>query len=155
MLYRMPKSRIGAQPWMTLRSVPLYFMHAGFHVCWHSRQGGVGVRCAGKWQFPFFCCIWDIDCSLLRGSSSSLLVLFCLVVWCFLRLMLHPWPLGHGFGNSRCPVMLIFSSRLCLFLPSLIALPIQCRTLLPWLVTSELRCDSDDVDQGINAALDP
>ena len=140
MLYRMPKSRIGARPWMTFRSVPLYLIPAGFHVCWHSRQGGVGVRCAGKWQFPFFLLQMGIDCSSLRDSSASLLVLFCLVVWCFLRLMLHPWPLGPGFGDSRCLVLLLYSSWLCLVLPSLITLPIQCRTLLLWLATAGLRC---------------
>ena len=54
MLYRMPRSWIGARSWITFRSVPLYWIPAGFHVCWHSRQGGVVVVCAGKWQFPFF-----------------------------------------------------------------------------------------------------
>ena len=33
MLYRMPRSRIGARPWITFRSVPLYLIPEGFHVC--------------------------------------------------------------------------------------------------------------------------
>jgi len=54
MLYRMPRSLIGARPWMTFRSVPLYWIPTGFHVCWHSRQGTVGMTCVGKFQVPFF-----------------------------------------------------------------------------------------------------
>ena len=44
MLYRMSKSLIGARPWMTFKSVPLYWIPTGFHVYWYSKQGGVGVR---------------------------------------------------------------------------------------------------------------
>jgi len=32
-LYRMPRSRIGDWPWITFRSVPLYLIPEGFHVC--------------------------------------------------------------------------------------------------------------------------
>ena len=46
--------RIGAWPWITFRSVPLYLIPEGFHVCWHSRQGALRWSCVGKWQFPFF-----------------------------------------------------------------------------------------------------
>jgi len=41
MLYRMPRSRIGVRPWITFKSVPLYLIPEGFHVCLHSRQGGL------------------------------------------------------------------------------------------------------------------
>ena len=41
MLYRMPRSRIGVRPWITFKSVPLYFIPEGFHACLHSRQGGL------------------------------------------------------------------------------------------------------------------
>jgi len=50
----MSRSRIGARPWITFRSVPLYLISEGFHVCWHSKQGGLSWSCVGKWQFPFF-----------------------------------------------------------------------------------------------------
>ena len=40
MLNRMPRSRIGVRPWITFRSVPLYLISEGFHVCWCSKQGG-------------------------------------------------------------------------------------------------------------------
>ena len=84
MLYRMPRShwQIGARPWMTFRSVPLCLIPAGFHVCWHVRQGDVGVRCAGKWQFPFFLLHighWLLIIARIICQSSCPFFLSCVV----------------------------------------------------------------------------
>ena len=47
-LYRMSSSIIGSRPWMTFRSVLLYWIPSGFNVCWHSRRGGVGLTCVPR-----------------------------------------------------------------------------------------------------------
>jgi len=89
MLYRMTRSRIGVRPWITFRSVHLYLIPQGFHVCLHSRQCGLRWSCVGKWQFPFFLsqighcpriavrlirqasCPFVISCVVLSTSKAS------------------------------------------------------------------------------------
>ena len=83
MLYRMPRSRIGVRPWITSRSVPLYLIPEGFHVCLHSRQGGLRWSCVGKWQFPYFLlqighCLL-VAAKLIRQASCPF-VLSCVVL---------------------------------------------------------------------------
>jgi len=83
LLYRKPRSRIGVRPWITFRSVPLYLIPEGFHVCLHSKQGGLRWSCVGKWQFPFF--LLQIGHCLLIAAKlirqASCLLVFSCVVW--------------------------------------------------------------------------
>jgi len=81
MLYRMPRSQwqIGARPWMTFRSVPLYLIPAGFHVCWHARQGGVGLRCV------VFSSFQDIEVTVPIKKSQETLCNFDPAAFCIIR----------------------------------------------------------------------
>jgi len=89
MLYLMPRSRMGVRPWITFKSVPLCLIPEGFHVCLHSRQGGLRWSCVGKWQFPYFLlqighcllieamlihqasCPFVLSCAVLSASKAS------------------------------------------------------------------------------------
>jgi len=83
MLYCMSRSRIGVQPWINFKSVPLYLIPKGFHVCLHSGQGGLRWSCAGKWHFPFFLlqmghCLL-IASRLIRQASCPFMLSFAVL----------------------------------------------------------------------------
>ena len=103
MLYRIPKSQIGAWPWITFWSVPLYLIPAGFYVCWHSKQGALRWSCVGKWQFPFFW-LHIGHCLLIVArfvcQSSWPFVLSCMVLSTSKALSMAPRAWIWGFKIS-------------------------------------------------------